>query len=222
MSDPVPREFWQRVLPDRPGTPAFHFSGLVLASRSPQRKLLLEQLGIPFRIVVSEHDEDVHDGNPAHTVQQNARGKAEDVLARVDLAAGELVLGVDTVVVCDGEILGKARDADEAGRFVRRLAGRRHEVFSGLYLTSKKVALASHTVTGVTFRSLTDAELDAYVAAGEWRERAGAYAIQGIGSGLVQRVDGDYFNVVGLPVAELMRLLASAGAPPFSWLQQQP
>jgi septum formation protein len=91
-------------------------------------------------------------------------------------------------------------------------------VYSGLYLSSRKVALASHCVTSVTFRSLTDAELDAYIACGEWKDRAGAYAIQGFGSGLVQRVDGDYFNVVGLPVSELVRLLATIGVAPFSWL----
>ena len=218
MSDPVPQHFWERVLPDL-ADEAVGFSGLVLASRSPQRKLLLEQLGIPFRVVVSEHDEGVSDGNPAHTVQQNARGKAEEVLARGALRPGEVVLGVDTVVVCEGEILGKARDAEEAATYVRRLAGRRHEVYSGLYLSSRKLALAAHAVTGVTFRSLTDAELDAYIRSGEWRDRAGAYAIQGIGSALVKRIDGDYFNVVGLPVAELQRLLAGFGVALFSWLQ---
>jgi septum formation protein len=217
LSDPVPSHFWDRVLPDA-GDAAFGFAGLVLASRSPQRKHLLEELGVPFRIVISDHDEGVTDGDPAHTVQQNARGKAEEVLAREPLLPGELVLGVDTVVVSEGEILGKAHDAEEAARFVRRLAARRHEVYSGIYLTSRKVALANHVVTGVTFRSLTDAELDAYIASGEWRDRAGAYAIQGFGSGLVQRVDGDYFNVVGLPVAELVRMLATLGVTPFSWL----
>ena len=221
MSDPVPSHFWDRVLPDI-GDAAFGFTGLVLASRSPQRKHLLEQLGIPFRVVVSDHDEGISDGDPAHTVQQNARGKAEEVLAREPVESGELVLGVDTVVVSDGEILGKARDADEAAQFVRRLAARRHEVYSGIYLTSRKVALANHVVTGVTFRALTDGELAAYVDTGEWRDRAGAYAIQGIGSGLVQRVDGCYFNVVGLPVAELVRLLATIGVKPFSWLAPQP
>jgi septum formation protein len=216
LSDPVPSSFWDRAQP--PDTESFAFSGLVLASRSPQRKMLLEQLGLPFRIVVSDHDEGVSDGNPAHTVQQNARGKAEEVLARETLQPGELVLGVDTVVVSDGEILGKARDEAEATRYVRRLAATRHEVYSGLYLTTRKMALASHAVTGVTFRSLTDGELAAYIGSGEWQGRAGAYAIQGIGSALVQRVDGDYFNVVGLPVAELLRLLASFGVTPFSWL----
>jgi len=216
LSDPVPASFWERA--QAPETLAFAFSRLVLASRSPQRKALLEQLGIPFRIVVSDHEEGVRDGDPAHTVQQNARGKAEEVLVREEVAPGELVLGVDTVVVSDGEILGKARDEAEARLYVRRLAARRHEVFSGLYLTSKKLALATHAVTGVTFRSLTDAEVDGYIRSGEWRERAGAYAIQGIGSALVKHVDGDYFNVVGLPVAELLRLLAGFGVTPFSWL----
>ncbi|HTX69816.1 MAG TPA: Maf family protein [Thermoleophilia bacterium] len=218
MSDPVPQHFWDRVLPEEWAG----FTGLVLASRSPQRKHLLEQLGIPFRIVVSDHDEGVTDGDPAHTVQQNARGKAEEVLAREPIHPGELVLGVDTVVVSDGEILGKARDAEEAARFVRRLAARTHQVYSGLYLTSRKVAFTTHCITSVTFRALTDGELADYIACGEWKERAGAYAVQGVGSGLVQRVDGDYFNVVGLPVAELVRLLASLGVKPFSWLTPRP
>lgn len=218
MSDPGDQDFRQGAPAAAQGAPAFRFSGLVLASRSPQRRTLLKQLGIPFRVVVSGHDESVRDGNPAHTVQQNARGKAEDALARVELRPGELVLGVDTVVVSGGEILGKAHDAAEAARFVRRLAARRHDVYSGLYLTSRKLALTTHAVTGVTFRSLTDAELEAYIGSGEWQGRAGAYAIQGIGSALVQRVDGDYFNVVGLPVAELLRLFAGFGVTPFSWL----
>ena len=114
MSDPVPRSFWERA--QAPDTVAFEFTGLVLASRSPQRRMLLEQLHIPFRVVVSDHDEGVRDGDPAQTVQQNARGKAEEVLAREELQPGELVLGVDTVVVSDGEILGKAHDAAEASQ----------------------------------------------------------------------------------------------------------
>ena len=216
MSDPVPSSFWERAR--APETEAFEFAGLVLASRSPQRKMLLEQLRIPYRVVVSDHAEGVRDGDPAHTVQLNARGKAEEVIAREALLPGELVLGVDTVVVSDGEILGKARDEAEAKDFLRRLAARRHEVYSGLYLSSRKVALAAHAVTGVTFRSLTNLEVEAYIASGEWRDRAGAYAIQGVGSALVAAVDGDYFNVVGLPVAELQRLLGSFGVTPFSWL----
>ena len=101
---------------------------LVLASRSPQRDALLRQLGVPFRVVVSEHVEDLHDGDPVRTVERNARGKAEEVLARTQLRAGELVLGVDTVVVVDGQVLGKAAGEQEAAEYLRLLAGRRHEV----------------------------------------------------------------------------------------------
>ncbi len=191
---------------------------LVLASRSPQRKVLLAQLGIPFRVVVSEYDEDLHDGEPVHTVERNARGKAEDVLARVRLRSGELVLGVDTVVMVDGSVLGKAHGEGTAAAYLRLLAGRRHQVYSGLHLCSRARSVTAHAVTGVTFRDLTEADIARYVAGEEWRERAGAYAIQGVGSALVAAVDGDYFNVVGLPVAELTTALAAFGAAPFSWL----
>jgi len=192
---------------------------LVLASRSPQRRTLLRQLGVPFRIVVSEHDEDVHDGDPVRTVERNARGKAEEVLARVRLRAGELVLGVDTVVVVDGRVLGKASGEDEAAKYLRLLAGRRHEVFSGLHLCSRERGVTTLAVTGVIFRELEAGDIARYVACGEWRERAGAYAIQGVGSALVSAVDGDYFNVVGLPVPALLGALADFSVMPFSWLQ---
>jgi septum formation protein len=195
---------------------------LVLASRSPQRDALLRQPHVPFRIVVSEHDEDLHDGDPVRTVERNARGKAAEVLARVRLHAGELVLGVDTVVVIDGQVLGKAAAEQEAAEYLRLLAGRRHEVYSGLHLCDRERGVTAHAVTGVTFQSLTDDDIARYVACGEWRERAGAYAIQGIGSALVEAVDGDYFNVVGLPVAALVAALAAFGAAPFSWLQAPP
>jgi len=191
---------------------------LVLASRSPQRDGLLRQLGIPFRVVVSEHVEDLHDGDPVRTVERNARGKAKEVLARSRLRAGELVLGVDTVVVVAGRVLGKASAEREAAEYLRLLAGRRHEVYSGLHLCSTAHAETAHAITGVTFRALGVEDIARYVASGEWRERAGAYAIQGVGSALVERVDGDYFNVVGLPVAALLTALAAFGAAPFSWL----
>jgi septum formation protein len=191
---------------------------LVLASRSPQRDGLLRQLGIPFRVVVSVHVEDLHDGDPVRTVERNARGKAEEVLARVRLRAGELVLGVDTVVVAGGRVLGKAAGEQEAAEYLRLLAGRRHEVYSGLHLCSGQRGETAHAVTGVTFRALSAGDVARYVACGEWRERAGAYAVQGVGSALVERVDGDYFNVVGLPVVALLTALAAFGAAPFSWL----
>ena len=198
----------------RPGRPV----RLVLASKSPQRDALLRQLHVPFRIVVSAHDEDLHDGEPVRTVERNARGKAAEVLTRVHLRPGELVLGVDTVVVIDGRVLGKAGSERQAGEYLRLLAGRRHDVYSGLHLCDRERGVSAHAVTGVTFRPLTDGDIGRYVASGEWRERAGAYAIQGIGSALVAAVDGDYFNVVGLPVTELVTALAAFGAAPFSWL----
>jgi septum formation protein len=191
---------------------------LVLASRSPQRDGLLRQLGIPFRVLVSEHVEDLHDGDPVTTVERNARGKAEEVLGRTRLRRGELVLGVDTVVVVDGRVLGKAAGEQEAAEYLSLLAGRRHEVFSGLHLCSTARAETAHAVTAVTFRPLGAGDIARYVACGEWRERAGAYAIQGVGSALVERVEGDYFNVVGLPVAALLTALAAFGASPFSGL----
>jgi septum formation protein len=191
---------------------------IVLASRSPQRDGLLRQLGIPFRVEVSAHLEDLHDGDPVRTVERNARGKAEEVLARIRLQTGELVLGVDTVVVVDGRVLGKAAGEQEAAEYLRLLAGRRHEVYSGLHLCFGERGETAHAVTGVTFRALGAGDIARYLACGEWCGRAGAYAIQGVGSALVERVDGDYFNVVGLPVAALLTALAAFGAAPFSWL----
>jgi septum formation protein len=191
---------------------------LVLASRSPQRSALLRQLGVPFRVVVSDHDEDTHHGEPVRTVERNARGKAEEVLARTRLRPGELVLGVDTVVVVGHRVLGKAASEQEATEYLRLLAGRRHEVYSGLRLCDGQRGVTAHAVTGVTFRPLSAGDIARYLACGEWRERAGAYAIQGVGSALVERVDGDYFNVVGLPVAALLDALRTFGVGAFAWL----
>jgi septum formation protein len=191
---------------------------LVLASRSPQRDALLRQLGIPFRVCVSGHDETIHEDGPAATVEENARGKAAAVGARVHLAAGELVLGVDTVVVVDGEILGKPADPEAAISSLRRLCGRTHQVFSGLCLTDGAREETGHATTNVTFRALGDEMLSRYVASGEWRERAGAYAIQGLGSSFIEEVRGDYFNVVGLPLRLLIDELASLGVELLSWL----
>jgi septum formation protein len=210
------------VGPSRRSAPAGAAVKLVLASRSPQRDALLRQLGVPFRVIVSEHDEDLHDGDPVRTVERNAEGKAAEVLGRVRLHPGELVLGVDTVVVIGGRVLGKAGGEQEAAEYLRLLAGRRHEVYSGLHLRDRERGVTAHAVTGVSFRPLDEEDIARYVAAGEWRERAGAYAIQGIGSALVAGVDGDYFNVVGLPVAELVTALAAFGVAPFSWLGLPP
>ena len=170
---------------------------LVLASTSPQRRAILEQLGLPFEVVAPRYEERSDD--PV----DHAAGKARSVDGR-----GWPVLGVDTIVVCDGRTLGKPVDEADAAAMLMGLAGRTHEVISGLCLRTPEWEELHREVTRVVFRPLTGRDVDAYVAAGEWRDRAGAYAIQGRGASLVKRVEGDYLNVVGLPAALLASLLA--------------
>ena len=194
---------------------------MVLASRSPQRSAILQQLGVPFRVVPSRHDEALVPGDAVATVVANARGKAAEVAQReaAGLAPGDLVLGVDTVVVLGDRVLGKASSAAQAGAFLHDLAGRRHVVASGLCLIGEDGrSWSAHARTTVTFRDLTPQAVAVYVATGEWRERAGAYAIQGFGSALVTAVEGDYWNVVGLPVPLLLEGFAHFGVAPFAWL----
>jgi septum formation protein len=169
---------------------------IVLASTSPQRRAILEQLRIPFRIEAPSYEE-IGDDPVEHAV-----GKARSVDGRLTP-----VLGVDTVVVLDGAILGKPADAGEAQSMLERLSGRTHEVVSGLCLRTADWEESGRAVTAVTFRDLSPEEIAAYVDAGEWQGRAGAYAIQGFGAALVERVDGDYLNVVGLPAALLLDVL---------------
>jgi septum formation protein len=191
---------------------------LVLASRSPQREAILRQLGVPFRVRVSDYDEVLSGDDPASLVVANAVGKARDVERHVRHEPPVLVLGVDTVVVVDGEILGKPADPEAAISSLRRLCGRTHQVFSGLCLTDGAREETGHATTNVTFRALGDETLSRYVACGEWRQRAGGYAIQGVGSALVTGVEGDYWNVVGLPVAVLLGTMERFGLAPLSWV----
>ena len=179
---------------------------LVLASTSPQRRAILEQLGLPFDVVAPSYEEhDPPDADAVELVRDHARGKARSAAAD----AGERpVLGVDTAVVLDGRLYGKPADAGEAEAMLEALAGRTHVVVSGLCLLTHAWEEVHHDETRVRFRPLTARDLAAYVASGEWEGRAGAYAIQGRGAGLVERVEGDYLNVVGLPAALLVRLLA--------------
>jgi len=171
---------------------------LVLASRSPQRRAILEQLGVPFAVRPTGADE-LTEGDPREVALENARRKA----AACEAAAGETVVAVDTLVALDGTIYGKPGDASEAGATLRALAGRTHLVVSGLVAGGAEAV----AVTRVTFRPLDDGWVGWYVATGEWRERAGGYAIQGRGAALVTGIEGDYLNVVGLPVAALLDLL---------------
>ena len=177
---------------------------LLLASTSPQRRAILEQLGIPFDVVAPSYEE--HDGavaDPVELVREHARGKARSVAG-----GGRPVLGVDTAVVLDGRVFGKPGDAADAARMLETLSGRRHAVISGLCLVIDGAEVVDVETTIVGFRSLTARDVTAYVAAGEWEGRAGGYAIQGRGAALVTRIEGDYLNVVGLPAALLVRTLA--------------
>ena len=180
---------------------------LLLASTSPQRRAILEQLGLPFDAVAPRYEEhDPPDADPVMLVREHAQGKARSV---ADEAGDRPVLGVDTTVVCAGRVYGKAGGPEEAAGMLDSLGGSTHEVVSGLCLLTPAWEELHHEVTRVTFRPLTARDIASYIASGEWQNRAGAYAIQGLGAGLVERVEGDYLNVVGLPAALLIRLLAN-------------
>jgi len=176
---------------------------LTLASTSPQRRAILEQLRIPFDVVPPDYvEDDPPDADPAELVRRHALGKARSVLE-----PGSLVLGVDTTVVLDGRVYAKASGRDEARQMLDDLSGRTHTVVSGVCLLGPEVKVVEVESTDVTFRPLGPELVQAYVESGEWEGRAGAYAIQGLGGRLVERIDGDYLNVVGLPGALLLSLL---------------
>jgi septum formation protein len=174
---------------------------LVLASSSPQRRAILERLGVAFAVRATDVPE-LSEGDPPDVARENALRKAR--AAQIP-GASEAVLGCDTLVALDGAIYGKPADERAARGMLLALAGATHEVLSGLALLEpdggERVAIAR---TAVTFRTIDAALLDWYIATGEWRERAGGYAIQGAGAALIRAVQGDYENVVGLPVATLL------------------
>ena len=179
---------------------------LLLASTSPQRKAILEQLHIPFNVVAPRYEEETpRDGDALQVVRAHAREKARSV---ADIAEDRPVVGVDTAVVLDGRIFGKPANASDAERMLEELSGKTHVVVSGLCLLTPGWEDVEHEATQVSFRELTPRELGVYVATDEWEGRAGGYAIQGRGAALVESIEGDYLNVVGLPAALLVRLLA--------------
>ncbi len=181
----------------------------ILASQSPRRKELLTRAGYAFDIIVSEVDENIPNSlSPQDAVLLLARRKAEAVSAQYP---GAVVLGCDTVVALDGRILGKPADAAEAKAMLLSLSGNTHTVYSGVCVTNGTETTGFFTATDVTFYPLAEATVDSYVATGEPMDKAGAYGIQGLGCVLVERIRGDYSNVVGLPLAESARALASFG-----------
>ena len=174
----------------------------ILASASPRRRELLAQAGFTFEVVPADVPEVQKPGeDPIHFVTRLAREKAEAVAATHTLTPDTLVLGADTIVVVDEEILGKPRDEADAARMLRQLSGKTHQVITGVCLAKGRERQRAAEVTFVRFNTLSDPEIDAYVATGEPLDKAGAYAIQGRAGRWVPRIHGCYFNVVGLPLA---------------------
>ncbi len=187
-------------------------ASLVLASASPRRRAILETLGLPCFVEASGVPEVRAEGEPAVAYAQRlAAAKATDVATR--FADGTVVLGADTVVVVDGDVLEKAASPAQAAAMIARLAGRTHEVVTAMALVRRPtgVVAEAQVTTRVTFRALDAGMIARYVATGDGDGKAGAYAVQGVGAGLVTRIEGSYLNVVGLPAAELLDLLSSAG-----------
>lgn len=177
----------------------------MLASRSPQRRSILQQLGIDFTVEVPEVEE-LESGPPHEVAIENAFRKASAVAGGAGGSARRLILGVDTVVSLGVRLYGKPADEAEARAMLSALGGRRHTVVSGMCLIEDGRARTATAGTVVEFRALDDALIEWYLATGEWRDRAGGYAIQGRGAALVAGIEGDFLNVVGLPVATLLEL----------------
>lgn len=178
---------------------------LILASGSPRRKELLELAGVPFEIVVSEIEETIGAySSPADIVMSLALQKASAV---VENHEDSVVLGADTIVTYESRILGKPKDETEAKEILQLLSGKTHEVYTGVALISKEKTVTFYERTEVTFWELTEEEIDAYIATKEPLDKAGSYGIQGKGSIFVQHIQGDYYSVVGLPIARLVREL---------------
>ncbi|WP_026843276.1 Maf family nucleotide pyrophosphatase [Citrifermentans bremense] len=187
-------------------------SSIVLASASPRRSELLESAGIQFRVVPADINEEPFPGEePVDHVQRLAEGKAR---AAAELAEGRFFLGADTIVLCDGEIMGKPKDAADAKRMLKKLSGVPHEVVTGfaIYDRERKGAVVEAIRTKVFFKKLRDEEILDYIATGCPFDKAGAYAIQGGAAHMVQKIEGSYTNVVGLPLCEVVDALRVIGA----------
>jgi len=186
-------------------------SNLILASNSPRRRDLLRLAGIPFEAMASNIEERVQPGeSPEQYVLRLALEKAENVAQRV--APGSWVLGADTEVEADGQVFGKPESAGDAARMIRRLSGRSHRVITGLCLLGPEgLRVREIATTIVVFSRMTESEIEAYAHSGEPMDKAGAYAIQGLAAKFVERIEGCYFNVMGLPIAAVYRLLKESG-----------
>lgn len=181
---------------------------LVLASASPRRAELLHAAGFAFEVMPSHIDETMRDREaPAQYVRRIAAEKSAAVAARGSARGGAIILAADTAVVVDADVLGKPRDDEEAARMLRRLSGRVHQVLTGVSVRQGAYEAGRVVFTDVEFARLSDDDAAWYVASGEGRDKAGAYAIQGLASRFIPRIDGSYSNVVGLPIACVFELL---------------
>lgn len=183
---------------------------IVLASASPRRSELLERMGLEFVVRTGEHDETMNlSADPADEVARVSllKAKAVSPFCRAD----DVIIAADTIVVCDGLVMGKPRSEPDAFSMLRRLSGRNHEVMSGLCVMKGDFVETTTVTTTLRFRHLSDEEIRAYIATGEPMDKAGAYAIQGLAAMFTVGIDGDYYNVMGLPVCTLSSILRKLG-----------
>ena len=183
---------------------------MILASQSPRRRELLGQMGFSFTVRPAKGEELPHpELTPAQLVEELARQKALEVSAEAE--TDDVVVAADTVVAIDGKVLGKPHDKVHAAQMLSALSGREHTVYTGVAVKRGETLLVEHEATQVRFRPLTEREIDLYIQTGEPMDKAGSYGIQGYGALLVEGIRGDYFNVVGLPICRLGRMLAQVG-----------
>ena len=189
---------------------------IILASQSPRRRQLLEQMGFTDFIVQPAQGEELADPSldPGALVEALSRQKALEISATSK--QDDLIIAADTVVAVDGQVLGKPHSTQQAHQMLSALSGREHTVYTGVTVCRGDQILTQHEATAVRFRPLTAQEIDAYIATGEPMDKAGSYGIQGRGALLVEGISGDYFNVVGLPVCRLGRMLAQFGVDPLT------
>lgn len=176
---------------------------IILASASPRRRELLAQIGLDFQVLVSEVEEKVNTDIPYLVVEQLSAQKAEAVAQKLEKEEPALVIGADTIVACDGQILGKPRDKEEAVQMLRKLNGRSHQVYTGVTLIFGDKIKTFYEATEVEFYPMTEEEIGAYVETPDPLDKAGAYGIQGFCARYIKGITGDYNNVVGLPVGRL-------------------
>lgn len=179
---------------------------LILASGSPRRKEILEQVGLAFCITPSDVEEVITKQVPSDIVMELSRQKAEDVYAKY-VAEDVIVLGADTVVAYGGKILGKPADEADAAEMLRMLSGNVHSVFTGVTLVSEQGTVSFYEETEVEFYEMSEEEIQGYIASGEPMDKAGSYGIQGKAAAFIKGIRGDYYNVVGLPVARVLKNL---------------